>query len=86
MLKLLRMRSTPLLPSLPDLLWPGVVAPDRVLSMDQIEVNWILMINWIVWYRTVDIETAYLGKIELFEIELFWHLIVNKNQTELFEI
>ena len=26
-------------------LWPGVVAPDRVLSMGQIEVNCILMLN-----------------------------------------
>ena len=32
-LELWRMRSTPLLPSLPGLLWPGVVAPDRALSM-----------------------------------------------------
>ena len=28
--------STPSLPSLPGSLWPGVVAPDRVLPMDQI--------------------------------------------------
>ena len=28
------MWSTPLLPSLPGPLWPGVVAPDRALSMD----------------------------------------------------
>ena len=27
------MQSAPSLPSLPGLLWPGVVAPDRVLSM-----------------------------------------------------
>ena len=27
------MRSTPLLPLLPGPLWPGVVAPDRALSM-----------------------------------------------------
>ena len=33
-----RMQSTLLLPSLPVLLWPGVVVPDRVLSMDQIEL------------------------------------------------
>ena len=32
--------STPLLPSLSGLLWPGVVAPDRVQSMGQIELNW----------------------------------------------
>ena len=31
------MQSTPSLPLLPGLLWPGVVAPDRVLSIDQIE-------------------------------------------------
>ena len=28
------MQSTPLLPLLPGLLWPGAVAPDRALSMD----------------------------------------------------
>ena len=38
-LELWGMRSTPSLPLLPDPLWPGVVAPDRVLSMDQIELT-----------------------------------------------
>ena len=38
MLDLWGMWSTPLLPSLPDPLWPRVVAPDRVLSMGQIEL------------------------------------------------
>ena len=33
MLELWGMRSTPLLPSIPGPLWPGVVAPDRVLFM-----------------------------------------------------
>ena len=33
MLKLWGIRSTPLLPLLPGQLWPGVVAPDRALSM-----------------------------------------------------
>ena len=33
MLELWGMQSTPSLPSLPGPLWPGVVAPDRVLSM-----------------------------------------------------
>ena len=28
-------QSLPSLPALPGPLWPGVVAPDRVLSMDQ---------------------------------------------------
>ena len=45
MLELWGMRSTPSLPSLPGPFWPGVVAPDRVLSMGQIELNCILMLN-----------------------------------------
>ncbi len=36
--KLLGMQSTPSLPSIPDLSWPSVVAPDSVLSMAQIEL------------------------------------------------
>ena len=39
MLDLRGMRSALLLPSLQDPLWPGVGAPDRVLSMCQIELN-----------------------------------------------
>ena len=38
----------PLMPSLSGPLWPGVVAPDRVLSVGQIGLNCILMQNWIV--------------------------------------
>ena len=38
MLEFGEMQSTPSLPSLPGLLWPGVVAPDKVLFMDQIEL------------------------------------------------
>ena len=34
------MRRTLSLPSLPDRLCPGVVAPDRVLSKSQIELNY----------------------------------------------
>ena len=48
MLKLWGMQSTPSLPSLPGPPWLGVVAPDRVLSMGQIESNCVLMLNWIV--------------------------------------
>ena len=33
------MWSTPSLPSLPGQLWLGVVAPNRALSMGQIELN-----------------------------------------------
>ena len=38
MLKVWGMQSTSLLLSLPGPFWPGVVAPDRILSMGQIEV------------------------------------------------
>ena len=38
-------------------IWFGVGAPDRVLSMGQIEQNYILLLNWIVWNGIVfDIE------------------------------
>ena len=48
MLELWGMQSTPSLPLLPGPLWPEVVAPIRVLSMGQIELNSVLMINGIV--------------------------------------
>ena len=38
MLEFWGMRITPSLPLLPGPLWPGMVAPDRVLSMGQIEL------------------------------------------------
>ena len=43
--ELWRMQSIPLLPSLPNPLWPGVVAPYTILSMGQIDQNCILMLN-----------------------------------------
>ena len=62
------MWSTPSLPSLPGPLWPRVVAPDRVLFMDEnrtklciyaklncLKSNCFCMLNWIVWNRTVYI-------------------------------
>ena len=53
MLEHWKMRCIPSLPSLPGPLRPGVIAPDRVLSMDQIELNLILLLNWISWNGTV---------------------------------
>ena len=47
-LKLWGMLCTPSLPSLSDPLWPRVVASETVLSMGQIELNCILMLNRIV--------------------------------------
>ncbi len=48
MLELWGMQSTPLSPSLPAPLWAEVVAPDSVLSMGEIELNGVLMLNQIV--------------------------------------
>ena len=46
MLELWGMRSTLSVPLLPGSLWHRVVAPDRVLlSMDQIELNCVFMLN-----------------------------------------
>ena len=53
MLELLGVQSVPSLPSFTGPLCLGVVAPDRFLSIDQIELNSVLMQNWIVWNRTV---------------------------------
>ena len=52
-LELWRMQSTPLLLSPQRPLLSGAVALDRVLLMGQIELNCILMLNWIIWNRTV---------------------------------
>ena len=68
MLKLWEMQSTDSLPLLPGPLWPRVEAPDRVLSMGQIELNCVLMLNWIVRNRTVCKQKLYLYYTELFEI------------------
>ena len=53
MMELWRRWSTPLFPSFPGSLWPTVVAPDRVLSMGWIDLNCVLMLDWIAWNRTV---------------------------------
>ena len=41
------------MPSLPGPLWPGMVAPDRVLSMGQVKLNSLVMLNGITWNRTM---------------------------------
>ena len=47
------MQGTSSLPSFPGPLWPGAVARNRVLSMGQIELNCVLILDWIAWNRTV---------------------------------
>ena len=53
MLELLEMQSTPLLPSLPCSVWLWVIVPDKVLSIGQIGLNCVLMLNWISLNRSV---------------------------------
>ena len=84
MLELWGMWSKPSLPLLPGPLWPGMVAPDRAISMGQIELNCILMLNWIVWNTTVFYIRTVLRYTELFKIELFWHLTVCKQKLYLY--
>ena len=55
MLELWEMQSTPSLPLLPGPLWPRVVVPDKILSVGLIELNCILMQNWIIWNRTIHL-------------------------------
>ena len=82
-LELWGMQNTPSMTSLPCPLWPRVVTPDRALSMGQIELNYVLMLNWVVWNRTVfENETVNLWKTELFERELFWNLSVCKQNKK----
>ena len=91
------MWSTSSLPSLPGPLWPVVVVLDAVLSMDQIELNCVLKLNWIAWNRTVwhlNCElilnwivwngTAFACLSELSEKEMFWHLTVCKQKLYLY--
>ena len=54
MLELLRMLSTPSLPSIRGPLWPRILEPEKVLSMGQIKVNCVIMLNWF------DLEFIYL--------------------------
>ena len=53
MLEYWRMEWTSSLPLLSGPLWSGVLASDKALSMGQIEINGLLMLNRIVWNRTV---------------------------------
>ena len=74
MLLLWRMLSTLSLPSLPGSLWPGVVAPDRFLSIGQIELNCILILNWIAWNRTfLTFKLCTYAKFNCLKWNCFWH-------------
>ena len=45
MLEIWGIQSTPSLPLLPGPLWPGILAPETVLSMGQIELNCVIRLN-----------------------------------------
>ena len=53
MLERWEMWSTPSVISLQCPLWLRVAAPDRVLSIDEMELNYVLMLNWVDWDRIV---------------------------------
>ena len=86
------MQSTPLLPSLPYPLWPGVVAHDKVLSMGQIELNYnhvkMNCLKFLFIHLIVCKQKFVFMLIWIIEIKLFWHLTMRKLYlylTELFE-
>ena len=66
------MQNTLSLQSFQGPLWPEVVASKRVLSIGQIEL----------FDNLNGLQTNDLWKIELFEIELFNHLIMCKQMTD----
>ena len=45
MIELWEIQSTTSLPLLPSPLWPEVIAPDKALSMGQIELNCVLVLS-----------------------------------------
>ena len=63
MLELWGMQSTTSLPSLPSPLGSGVVVPNRFLSMGQIELNYVLILNWIAWSRIVTFKLCTNAKL-----------------------
>ena len=69
------------MPSLPGPLWPGVVAPGRILSMDQIELNLVITLNWIVWNRMIYMYKNGFGINNL--QWLIWH---KTNPNQIFEL
>ena len=76
------MRSTPSLPSFQGSLCPGVVAPERVQSIYQIEPNCVLLLNWIFWNRTVTIfKLRAYAKLNCLKQSCFYILLCLKNCT-----
>ena len=70
MLELWGMQSTLSLPLLPGPLWPGMVAPD-IYGLNR--TNCILMLNWIIWIRTVWLNWIAWNR-NILNIKLYLHL------------
>ena len=81
MLEFWGMQSTPSLQSFPGPPQPGVVASDRILSMGQIELSYVFLINWIVWNWS-----AFVCKTDFYEMERFWTSMLYVGLTDLFEL
>ena len=71
----LRNAEYPFIVIAPRITLPGVIAPDRVLSMGEIELNSVLLLSWIVWNRTVlTFKLRNYAKLNCSKGELFWVL------------
>ena len=74
MLELWGMQSTPSLLSLPGSLCPGMVAPNWILSMAQIELNCVFMLNWITRNRTASTtKLCTYAKLNCLKLNCFWY-------------
>ena len=62
------------LPLLPGSFGTRVVAPDRVLSMGQIERNCVLVLNWIAWNRIVLTFELHNAKLNCLKWNCFYML------------
>ena len=84
------MWSTISLLFLPGPLRPGVVALDRVLSIGFIELNCVLMINWIICNKAVlTFKLRTYAKLNCLKWNcfcMFFTLIVYLQESELLEI
>ena len=77
------MQSTHSLSSLPSSLWSGIITPDRVLSICQIELKCVLMLNQTAWNRTALTfklrtyaklnRTVLYAKLICLKWNCFWH-------------
>ena len=98
MLELWGMLNTPSLPLLPRPLWPGVVAPDRILLMGQIELNCsfeillflhlncVFMLKWIARNKTFFVIETVLKLNWIVWIRTVWLNWIARNRIFFFTI